>query len=159
MVMKFDLPTNETVGCGDRPVAPIFYVKPAPGVKALAPYRDSELTAFAEKSGGKAVDIYIGSWHLPVALGKYLAEKAGVHRYLDTADPVEANGRLFTLHTRYAGQKTIYLPVKTDVLDVFNRKIIARETDRFTVDAPLHSTWLFYYGDDAETLLRKLDSR
>lgn len=33
---------------------------------------------------------------------------------------------------------------------------IARDTDTFTVDAPLHSSWLFYFGEDAEELLGKL---
>ena len=158
MIMKFDLPTNETVGCGNEPVAPVFYVKPSPGVKLLAPYKNSGLTGFAERNNGKATDIYIGSWHLPVSLGKYLISKAGVHSYTDTADPVEANGRLFTLHARFAGKKVISIPEKTDVLDVFNKKIIARDADSFTFEAPLHSTWLFYFGDDAETLLQKLTS-
>lgn len=157
MIMKFDLPDNETVGCGNEPVSPVFYVKSSPGVTPLAPYKNSSLTGFAEKNNGKAIDIYIGSWHLPVSLGKYLIKKAGVHSYIDTADPIEANGNLFTLHTRFAGKKVVSLPRKTDVLDVFNKKIIARKTDSFSFEAPLHSTWLFYFGDDAEKLLQKLN--
>ncbi|MBR1952692.1 MAG: hypothetical protein IKA32_08955, partial [Lentisphaeria bacterium] len=86
-----------------------------------------------------------------------LAKKAGVHFYSESSDPVEANNALFTLHARFPGKKHIKLPRKTNVLDVFKRKIIAHNTDNFTFDAPLHSSWLFYYGDDAEDLLKKLE--
>ena len=79
--------------------------------------------------------------------------RAGVHIYSRTGDPVEANDRLFSLHARFAGVKDVKLPRKTTVLDVFNRRIVAKDVDRFTFDAPLHSSWLFYCGDDAEALL------
>jgi hypothetical protein len=42
------------------------------------------------------------------------------------------------------------------VLDVFNRRIVARNADVFSFDAPLHSSWLFYLGDDAEELAAKM---
>ena len=86
-----------------------------------------------------------------------LYAKAGVHVYSRTGDPVEANDRLFTLHARFSGMKTITLPKKTTVLDVFNRRIVAKGVDTFTFDAPLHSSWLFYLGDDAEELAAKLN--
>ena len=82
--------------------------------------------------------------------------RAGVHVYCDTDDPVEANGSLFTLHARRAGKKTVTLPRRTTVLDVYNARIVARDADTFTFDAPLHSSWLFYYGDDAEALADSL---
>jgi hypothetical protein len=53
--------------------------------------------------------------------------------------------------------KTVTLPRKTTVLDVFNRRIVAKDTDTFTFDAPIHSSWLFYYGDDAEVLAAELN--
>jgi hypothetical protein len=86
-----------------------------------------------------------------------LYAKNGVHVYSRTGDPVEANDRLFTLHARFAGLKTVTLPQKTTVLDVFNRRIVAKDVDSFTFNAPLHSSWLFYLGDDAEELAAELD--
>ena len=80
--------------------------------------------------------------------------RAGVHIYSRTGDPVEANDRLFSLHARFAGVKDIKLPRKTTVLDVFNKRIVAKDVDTFTFEAPIHSSWLFYLGDDAEALLR-----
>lgn len=69
---------------------------------------------------------------------------------------MEANEALVTLHARFPGKKSIQLPQKTTVLDVFNQKIIARNTDKFEFNAPLHTSWLFYYGNDADQLLKKL---
>jgi hypothetical protein len=86
-----------------------------------------------------------------------LYAKTGIHIYSRTGDPIEANDRLFTLHARFAGLKTVTLPRKTTVLDVFNRRIVAKDTDTFTFDAPIHSSWLFYYGDDAEALAAELN--
>ena len=85
-----------------------------------------------------------------------LAKRAGVHLYSDSSDPVEANDSLFTLHARFAGRKTVRLPRKTTVVDVFNRRIVARRVDSFDFEAPLHSSWLFYCADDAESLLGTL---
>ena len=103
-----------------------------------------------------AVGVTEGDTLLTVDVLRDLYVRAGVHVYSRTGDPVEANDRLFTLHARFAGVKTITLPRKTTVLDVFNKRIVAKDVDTFSFDAPLHSSWLFYLGDDAETLLRNL---
>ena len=81
-----------------------------------------------------------------------LARRAGVHLYSDSSDPVDANDSLVALHARFEGKKTIRLPRRTDVYDVFGGRMIARGVDSFSFDAPLHSSWLFYFADDAETL-------
>ena len=78
--------------------------------------------------------------------------RAGVHVYTDAPDPIEANDRLFMLHARFAGRKTVKLPKRTTVLDVFNRRIVARNAKEFSFDASLHSSWLFYFDNDAENL-------
>jgi hypothetical protein len=63
------------------------------------------------------------------------------------------------LHARFAGKKTIKLPAATNVIDVFNKKLIGRNVKQFEFKAPLHSTFLFYYGNDAEELLKKLQKK
>ena len=77
-----------------------------------------------------------------------------MHVYCESDDPIEANDALFTLHARSAGTKTVRLPRKTTVVDLVGRRVVARDTDVFSFDAALHSTHLFYYGDDAEEYLR-----
>ena len=60
------------------------------------------------------------------------------------------------LHARFPGKKIIDLPAATDVLDVYRKKIIGRNIKRFEFNASLHSTHLFYFGKDADLLLKKL---
>jgi hypothetical protein len=79
--------------------------------------------------------------------------------WCDSDDPIEANDALFTLHARFPGIKTVHLPRKATVVDVFAKRIVARDTDTFTFSATLHSTYLFYFGSDAESLLKKLDPK
>ena len=97
-----------------------------------------------------------GDMFLKLDVLRDLYAKAGVHVYSQTGDPVEANDRLFTLHARFAGVKTIVLSRKATVLDVFNRRIVAKDVDTFSFEAPLHSSWLFYCADDAETFAAEL---
>ena len=100
--------------------------------------------------------IFSGSEFVEAPLLKAIARSAGVHLFAEDMDIYEANERFLSLHVRNGGVKKVHLPRKTTVIDVFNRKLIARDTDMFTVDAPLHSSWLFYFGEDAEELLGKL---
>ena len=48
------------------------------------------------------------------------------------------------------------LPKRATVLDVFNRRIVARNAKEFSFDASLHSSWLFYFDNDAENLAASL---
>ena len=83
-----------------------------------------------------------------------IAREAGVHIFGDTFDIYEANERFISFHARNAGTKTIRLPRKTTVVDVFARELVAKDVDAFTFEAPLHSSRLFYFADDAEELLK-----
>ena len=102
------------------------------------------------------MSVFSGAWQLDVPFIAGLERKAGVHVYCDSGDPVEANDRLFTLHARSPGVKTVRLPRRATVLDVFARRIVARDADSFAFPAELHSTHLFYFGEDAESLLKDL---
>ena len=85
-----------------------------------------------------------------------IARRAGIKLYSQSNDPLEANDNLIAMHARSAGTKTVVLNRKCDILDVFNRQIIARNTDKFTFSAKLHESRLFYCGDDADELLKKI---
>ena len=105
---------------------------------------------------GASQSYFSGTWQLDVPFLQDLYRRTGVHVYCDTTDPIEANGRLFTLHARFPGRKTVTLPRASTVLDVFNRRIVARNAKTFSFPAELHSTHLFYFGDDADDLLKEL---
>lgn len=139
-------PDGKTHGATGHPVSPLFRVKG--DVEVLGRYPDGN-TAFAVAKTGKASSVFYGSYHLDLPLLQKLASLGGVHRYVSSTDPVEANDDFFTLHARFAGKKTIRLPKRTSVYDVFGDRLVAKDVEEFSFDAPLHSSWLFYCADDA----------
>ena len=149
----FKAKDGRTYGSLGRTLAPLF--RPLKADSVWGTYPDGT-PGFAAVRTGKALSVFSGTYRLEVPVLRRLAKRAGVHLYSDSSDPVEANDSLFTLHARFAGRKTVRLPRKTTVVDVFNRRIVARRVDSFDFEAPLHSSWLFYCADDAESLLGTL---
>ena len=122
----------------------------------LGVYDDGK-PGLAEKRVGKGTAVFSGTWQLDLPFLKGLVRKSGAHVWCDDGDPVEANGSLFLLHARKAGEKRVRLPRRVAaVTDVFTGRIIARDTDTFTFDAVRHSSHLFYFGRNAEVLADRL---
>ena len=141
------------MGLPGTQVSPLFY--PLRPDKVLGRYSDGN-PGLAEIRQGESTNIFYGGWQMDQAFIRDVLNMAGVFVYCDSNDPTEANEKLFTLHARYAGKKTVRLPRRTSVLDVFGRRIVARDVETFSFDAKLHTTYLFYLSDDAEALLAKL---
>ena len=141
------------MGLPDVPVAPLFV--PRDPDKILGRYEDGSPGLASYRQGGSRT-IFYGGWQMDQLFIRSVLEDAGVFVYSDSNDPVEANERLFTLHARYAGRKCVRMPCRTDVLDVFGRRIVACGVNSFEFDAALHTTYLFYFGSDADILLQKL---
>ena len=144
------------MGMPETPVSPLFY--PLRPDRVLGRYSDGN-PGLAEIRQGKSRVFFYGGWQMDQEFIRTMLREAGVFTYCDSGDPVEANERLFTLHARRAGVKTVRLPRKTNVLDVFNERMVAYGVDSFEFYAPLHTTHLFYTADDAEALLAKLKMR
>lgn len=134
-------------------VSPMFRAEDADEV--LGRYPDGS-AAVAVLKTGRATSVFSGVWQFDVPFLTELYRRAGVHIYSESSDPIEANGNLVALHARFPGAKTIRLPRKTDVIDVFNRRLVAKGVESFAFEAPLHSSWLFYCADDAEDVLKKI---
>ena len=133
-----------------RPLSPLFaVVNPE---RVLGRYANGAVGLGASRTG-KATSIFSGSYFLEAPLLQRLAREAGVHLFSESFDVTEANAAFVSLHIRASGTKTVRLPRKTTVVDVFNRRVVAKDVDKFSFVAPLHSSWLFHYADDAEKLL------
>ena len=138
---------------GGKPLAPIFAaVNPE---KVMGRYSNGA-AGLASARTGKARTVFSGSYFIEPPLMQRIAREAGVHIFGDAFDIYEANERFISFHARNSGTKTIRLPRKTTVVDVFGRELVARDADSFTFDATLHSSRLFYFADDAEALLKSL---
>lgn len=142
------------MGTPQAKVTPLFAVND-PQAEVLARYSNGK-AGVAIKKHGKAISIFSGAWQLDMEFIDYLLKQSGIFQYSSSHDPIDVNDNLIMLHARSAGVKEIKLPRKTTVLDVYERKIISRNADRFTTKVKLHETKCFYYGDDAEKLLIEL---
>ena len=81
------------------------------------------------------------------------------HSYVANGTVVRANSKLVMVHSKDSGTREVKLRKRANVIiDIFNKKIIAQNTDKFSFDDDLNTTSLFYYGDDAKELLEKLQA-
>ncbi len=140
------------MGMPDARVAQAF--APVSADEVLGTYANGK-PGLAVAKVGNSQSFFSGTWQLDIPFIRSLAAKAGAHVFCESDDPIEANDALFTLHARTAGPKIVRLPRRTSVVDLVKRNVVARGTDVFSFDAALHSTHLFYYGDDAEEFLRR----
>ena len=148
------LKDGRLMGTPDVKISPVFAVK-TPGAEILGTYDNGKIGVAAVKTG-KALTVFSGPWQLDKNFIAEILKRAGVFRYITSDDPSDANTRLFVLHARYSGRKHVRLPRRTTVLDVFAKKIIARNADCFETVLNLHETKWFYLGEDADTLLKKI---
>lgn len=146
---------GRTLGLITETMEPVFHVAETDSAKVLGKYVNSNLTGLAEKTISKERSIFCGPHQLNVDFLQQIAKDCGIHLFCTSQDPMDANDALITLHARTAGKKEIKLPGRADIVDVFQRKVIARDVESFSFEAPLHSSWLFYYGN-ADKLLNTL---
>ena len=147
---------EEYLGLQEDTLTPGFAVLPEDGVLCLANYTGTESCGYAERKTGKARTIFCGAYVFPTEFYRSLAKQSGVHLYGEEGDPLEAGNGFIALHTRFPGRKTILLREKADVVDVYRHRLLARDVDHFSFEAPLHSSWLFYVGPDGKELLKRL---
>ena len=144
------LQDGSMAGVTHNPIAPVFYVVNPD--ETFGVYSNGKAGLAAVKTGA-ARTVFSGSHRLELPFLRKLAAEAGVFIFSDSTDPMEANDCLVSLHARFAGRKTVRLPRKTSVYSVFDDKVVAQDAETFTFDAPLHSSHLFYFGDDAASLV------
>ena len=80
---------------------------------------------------------------LPTALLRRLAQQAGVHLYLDTPDVVWASHDLVAVCVKDAGHRTVHLPARRDVTDLYTGATVARGTASFAAEFGDRATRVF----------------
>ena len=91
--------------------------------------------------------IYCAAPNVPAPVLRGVARYAGVHLYSDSGDVLHANRELLAVHTLPGGIREYRLDRKVEVIyDLYNKKIVARNTDRFEVTHDPISTSLWYTG-------------
>ncbi|MBI5683776.1 MAG: hypothetical protein HZC54_01720 [Verrucomicrobia bacterium] len=127
-------------------VFPQFFVEDS-GASVIATYNDTDKIGCALKRLPRWTSVYSGTHLMSSRLLREVARLAGVHIYCDEDEIVWHNRNLLALHVHSPHKKTIALPQKCDVYDLFADRLIGRQTDRFEVDPPCGKTLLYFTGD------------
>lgn len=97
------------------------------------------------------LDVYYSSAPtLPSSLLRGIASRSGVHIYNYWDDALYVNKSFISIHTGTSGIRNIRLQENSDVYDVYNNKLIARNVSRFSVDLPVRHTTLYFLGSSEE---------
>jgi len=90
--------------------------------------------------------VYSATPNIPPCVLKELARYAGVHIYCESEDVLYADRAYVALHTVRAGVKTIRLPHRADVWEVYSNRLLGRDCTEFQDMVEAGSTSLYYYG-------------
>lgn len=136
---------------GTVPQAPAFYVE-ANAKEIWAKFTDHGYPGMAvrEFDGWRSVYCYAGA--IPSVAVRELYKLAGVHIYLDSPDNVYVNESWIGIHCASSGTKTVRLPKKADVYEVFTEKLIGKQIDEFNYDMKFGDTALLVLSEDIDGL-------
>lgn len=123
---------------GDYAVETRFAVAD-PAAETLADYADGTAGAVARKGSSY---FYGGALVQPEFL-REVARRQGVHIYLDTNDNLYAGAHLLSVHAVAKGEKSIRLPRKCTVEDVYSGETLGVSIDAFTVPMEAMETRVF----------------
>jgi hypothetical protein len=127
-------------------LAPIFYVDdPECTVLGQVVYSQGNCKpGMAVKTFPDWTSIYVAAPNIPAAVLRNISRFAGAHIYSDAGDVIYANRDLLGVHTVSGGPRLFRLPgVVRDVVDLFQGRSVARDTDAFEVTLPAASTTLY----------------
>ncbi|MGI6595697.1 MAG: InlB B-repeat-containing protein [Candidatus Ratteibacteria bacterium] len=125
---------------------PQFYVEDV-SADTFAIFSDTGKSGLAVKEFNDWTSVYCGTIAVPSSILRNIAKKAGVHLYTDTDDIINTNNSFLGMHTATEGAKQIRLPARMDVYDMFSKRLMGKDIDRFDVSVPIHSSILFFTGD------------
>ena len=137
-----------------RPLAPVFFSDPR-GVEVLGKLQVPLQQGTAGSAGLAALrfptwtSIYSAAPDVPGPLLRSFARAAGVHLYVDTGDAVYANRSLVAIHAATTGQRTLYLPRRTDVYDLIADRLVGSNVTEVPLALVEGQTALYYIGDPA----------
>jgi len=140
-----------------HPVSKAFYGKQVGLKKLLTPvfYVCDKKAIILGRSvlGGKPVfviknllgwnSVYVGAYPVSPAIFRSIARYAGVHIYNNQDDALAVNESYFSIHSAVSGKRTITLPTKSDIYDLFEQKYIKKNARKFQINLTAPETRLF----------------
>ena len=95
------------------------------------------------KAGKDWTAVYSSAPMLPARLLRNLAKSGGVHTYIDTEDVVWTSKELLAVCVKDAGKRTVRLPAKADVRDLYSGEVIGTDIQSFEADFADRATRVF----------------
>ncbi len=89
---------------------------------------------------------YSAAPNIPAAVLRELGRHAGVHVYSDHDDVLYANNAYVMVHTVRTESKTIHLPQRSEVREVYSNRLVSRDCTEFRDTVEAGKTCLYYYG-------------
>ena len=128
-------------------MAPFFYVDDPGAVPLGVWHYDEHLPLLAAKDMGEWRSLHSTAPNPPSWLVRRVARWAGVHVYNERDEALYANESILTVSTnRDAGLRTLRLPRRTAVYELFDDKREWTDVTELTVDLPRHHTSVFFLG-------------
>ncbi len=145
-------------GC-KQPVGPIFYVDD-PEAETLGMVSILQKPGFAVKNMGNWTSVYLSAplsssmedpylesdWKLPIVILRNICKLAGIHIYCEDNALIYVNKNYLSLHTREEGVYNVELPKHMDVFDLFNKRFVGRNINKFREYLPAKTTMLYALG-------------
>lgn len=114
----------------------------------LAAFEEDDSPALVAKKLGDSTQVYYTDVQLSGEMIRALAEMAGVKNGLAAGDVYYGNGSMSVLHTKTAGEKTVYLEEPADVYCYFTDKWYENVTE-LTLTMEASQTEYLFFGDKA----------
>lgn len=124
-------------------VEPVFYAEDSEA-EVLGKVISINRPGFVVKDMGTWKSIYVASPMISSKILRNICRYAGMHIYLDTDDLVYANRHFIVVHTKKQGEKTIKLPVKADVYEIFENRLIGKNINQFCEKIPEKTTRIYF---------------
>ena len=109
----------------------------------IAYFLHSGKPAVSIKKADGFTSVYCGSKYLSANIVREIARFAGCHIYSNNGDVLYANKNYITIHASASGKKTLHLPDKKDLYEVYTEQYYGRGTDEITFEMLKGQTLMF----------------
>jgi hypothetical protein len=140
------LPVGPIIASRDADAAVLGMLHAVPGTNRDGKFRTGDVfePGLVAKDVNDWTSVWCGVPPVPSALLRNIARAAGVHIYDDASDFVCANNVMVSIHTQYAGPRTIRLPRACTVTDAFTGERVASGVDSFGVQMGQYETRMWW---------------
>ena len=138
-----DLSHSVTFGTSNA-VGPHFFVDD-PSATVLGRLPDGK-AGLAVGDMGTWISVYIAAPDVPPVILRGIARMAGVHIFSDADQTLYADEHFLAIHTSRYIDTILYLPQRTDIYDIFTKRVIGKDCEQIRVKLQEKTTTIYFLG-------------